>query len=65
MLICTNDGPTGVADDMGAGTGMSDPDLAEGGVVASHPGVVGGADLLPDLHGWNDPVATIVISRES
>jgi hypothetical protein len=59
-------GLTGVADDMGApGTGMSDPALAEGGVIAAHPGVIGGSDLLPDLHGWADPVATIVIARDS
>ena len=57
-------GLTGVVDDMGApGTGMSNPTLAEGGVVTSHPGVAGVADLLVGLHGWNDPVATIVIER--
>ena len=57
-------GLTGVADDMGApGTGMSDPALAEGGVVSSHPGIAGVADLLPGLHGWTDPVATVVIER--
>ncbi len=54
----------GVADDMRApGTGMSDPDLAEGGVITSHDGVLGIADLLTDVHGWTDPVATIVIER--
>ena len=57
-------GLTGVADDMGApGTGMSDPVLAEGGVITSHPGVAGVADLLADLHDWHDPVATVVIER--
>ncbi len=45
------------------GTGMSDPDLAEGGVITSHDGVLGIADLLTDVHGWTDPVATIVIER--
>ncbi|MEP6468227.1 MAG: spondin domain-containing protein [Chloroflexota bacterium] len=34
-----------------AGTGMSDPALAEGGVIHHHPGIEGGADLLPDVHG--------------
>lgn len=59
-------GLTGVEDDMGApGTGMSDPLLAEGGVIASHPGIDGVADLLPGLHGWTDPVATVVITRDS
>ena len=57
-------GLTEVMDDMGApGTGMSDPALAEGGVIASHPGIAGAADLLPGLHGWTDPVATVVIER--
>jgi hypothetical protein len=45
------------------GTGMSNPDLAEGGVITSHPGVLGVADLLTDVHDWNDPVATVVIER--
>ncbi len=57
-------GLTGVADDMGApGTGMSNPALAEGGVITAHPGILGVADLLPGLHGWTDPVATVVIER--
>lgn len=59
-------GLTGVEDDMGApGTGMSDLLLAEGGVIASHPGIDGVADLLVGLHGWTDPVATVVITRDS
>ena len=45
------------------GTGMSDPALAQGGVIAHHPGLVGGNDLLPGVHGWTDPVAKIVIER--
>lgn len=45
------------------GTGMSDPLLAEEGVVIPHAGIVGGADLLPEVHGWGDPVAKIVIER--
>ena len=45
------------------GTGMSNPALAEGGVIAPHPGILGGNDLLPDVHGWSDPVAKIVIER--
>jgi Putative cyclase/Spondin_N len=35
------------------GTGMSDPTLAEGGVIHQHDGIVGGADLLPEVHGWD------------
>jgi len=46
-----------------AGTGMSNPALAEGGVIVHHPGIQGGADLIPAVHGWTDPVAEIVIKR--
>ena len=96
MLICTNDGFTGIdsltleasgskgetgAYDAGteintedfadivppcqgltpvssddAGTGMTNPDLAEGGVVVSHPGVQGGRDLTA-THMWEGAVA--------
>ncbi len=48
-----------------AGTGISNPALAEGGVITSHGGVQGVADLLTDVHDWTDPVATIVITRDS
>ncbi len=107
MLICTNDGFTGLAsarlprrvgdtsdyelvaydagseintedlDDMVPpcgkitlglpdplpGTGVSDPTLAEGGVIGMHAGIVGGVDLDPMLHGWTNPVATVSITR--
>jgi Spondin_N len=48
-----------------AGTGMSNPTLAEGGVIHHHGGVVGGADLLPEVHGWdvNAPVAEVMVER--
>jgi Spondin_N len=45
------------------GTGVSDPALAEGGVITHHAGIRGGADLEPDLHGWEDPVASIEVER--
>ncbi len=45
------------------GTGMSDPSLAEGDVIRHHPGILGGDDLMPGLHGWTDPVAKITITR--
>ena len=45
------------------GTGMSNPALAENGVIRMHPGVSGGVDLIAGLHGWTDPVARISISR--
>lgn len=44
------------------GTGETNPALAEGGVIHHHPGIQGGADLLPDVHGWTDPVARITIT---
>jgi hypothetical protein len=45
------------------GTGMSNPALAEGGVIHHHPGIEGGADLLPAVHGWTDPVTLVTITR--
>jgi hypothetical protein len=35
----------------------------EGGVIMHHPGVQGGADLVPGVHGWEGPVARITIER--
>lgn len=105
MLICTNDGFTGVdsmelpasgsqsvetdAYDAGTemntedfadmvppcqelsgvssddeGTGESNADLAEGGVVAAHAGIQGGTDLTVADHGWTDPVAQITVAAE-
>jgi Spondin_N len=43
------------------GTGMSNPALAEGGVIHHHPGIAGGSDLIPAVHGWTDPVARITV----
>jgi hypothetical protein len=45
------------------GTGASDPSLLEGGVIHHHPGISGGADLVPTVHGWDDPVVRIRITR--
>ncbi len=47
------------------GTGMSNTALAEGGVIHHHAGIVGGADLVPAIHGWIDPVAEITVERVS
>jgi hypothetical protein len=47
------------------GTGTSDPALAEGGLIHHHPGIEGGADLLPQVHGWTDPVTLVTITRTS
>jgi hypothetical protein len=43
------------------GTGVSNPALAEGGVIAHHQGIKGGADLSPSVHGWTDPVAEVTV----
>jgi hypothetical protein len=45
------------------GTGASNPSLLEGGVIHHHPGISGGADLVPAVHGWDDPVVRIRITR--
>jgi hypothetical protein len=47
------------------GTGTSNPALAEGGVIHHHAGIVGGADLVPAIHGWTDPVAEVAVERVS
>jgi hypothetical protein len=48
-----------------AGEGVSNPALAEGGVISHHQGIRGGNDLLPEVHGWDtdEPVATITVTR--
>jgi hypothetical protein len=48
-----------------AGTGVSNPALAEGGVIHHHEGILGVDDLKPAIHGWTvtDPVARIEIER--
>lgn len=56
-------GPLTGVDSGGRGTGMSNPDLAEDGVVHHHGGIQGIADLIPALHDWSDPVARITIER--
>jgi hypothetical protein len=106
MLICTNDGFTGVdslrlPEDVGdretkrsdgydamtevnsedyadivppcqdligdssgeTGSAVSDPALAEGGVIEHHENIQGGNDLEPGLHGWDDLVARIRVER--
>ena len=55
-------GLIGVSSD-DAGTGMSNPMLAEDGIVIPHAGINGGVDLLPGVHNWSDPVTKIEIER--
>jgi hypothetical protein len=45
------------------GTGASNPALLEGGVIHHHPGIAGGVDLDPAVHGWDDPVVRVRITR--
>jgi len=45
------------------GTGMSDPALAEDGVVQHHEGIAGRSDLIPGVHGWGNPVAKLTVKR--
>lgn len=46
-----------------AGTAMSNPALAEGAVISHHPGIAGADDLIPEVHGWTDPVAEVTVTR--
>jgi hypothetical protein len=48
------------------GTTVSNPAIAEGGVIAHHDGIDArgvGADLTQSRHGWTDPVARIEVER--
>ena len=42
---------------------MSDPALAENGVVHHHDGIIGRSDLIPEVHGWMNPVAKFTVKR--
>lgn len=62
-------GPLTGVDSQGLGTETSDPALAEGGVIHHHGGVVGvdasEPALDPDVHDWDNPVATVTVERVS
>lgn len=45
------------------GTGESNPAIAEDGVIIPHPGIMGGEDLLENVHAWGNPVVKIDIVR--
>ena len=47
-----------------SGTGASNPDLAEGGVIVRHAGVKGGNDLVA-THMWEGAVARVTITAGS
>ena len=57
-------GLVGVSSD-DEGTGMSNPALAEGGVITMHAGIQGGTDLTVADHGWSGPVARITVAAAS
>lgn len=56
-------GPLTGQDSMGQGTGMSNPDLAENGVIHHHAGILGVGDLDPAINDWDNPVAIITVER--
>lgn len=45
------------------GTGATNPEIAEDGVVIPHPGIFGDDDLSQRAHGWDGPVVKIDIVR--
>ncbi len=45
------------------GSGTSDPALAEGRKIHRHRGIAGIDDLLPEVHGWSNPVVRIEVTR--
>ena len=61
-LVPPCQGLVGVSSD-DEGTGVSNPELAENGVIRPHAGVAGGDDLQVDPHGWTDPVARVTITK--
>lgn len=56
-------GPLTGQDNMGQGTGASDPALAENGVITHHPGILGVGDLDASINDWDNPVAKITVER--
>ena len=55
-------GAIGVTSD-DEGTGASNASIAEDGIVIPHPGIMGGEDLLKDVHAWGNPIVKIDIVR--
>ena len=63
-LVPPCQGLVGVTGDA-EGTGMSNPDLTEGGVVAPHMGIAGEADLDAMAHAVAESPALVVVERIS
>jgi len=55
-------GAIGISSD-DEGTGTSNPIIAEDGVVIPHLGIMGGEDLLENIHGLGNVVVKIDIVR--
>lgn len=51
-----------LGEDLG-GTGLTNPELAENGIISMHDGITDAGDLDPDVHGFTSPVGTIEITR--
>ncbi|MEN0064123.1 MAG: spondin domain-containing protein [Myxococcota bacterium] len=47
----------------GPGSGMSDPALAENGVIRRHRGIEGFGDLDPFVYDWRDPAVFVTVKR--
>lgn len=50
-------------DSAGQGTGASNPELAENGVITRHAFLTGNGDLDLGIHNWEDPAAMITVTR--
>lgn len=63
-LVPPCQGAIGVSSD-DEGTGESNPEIAEDGIVIPHPGITGDMDLQHRVHAWDGPVVKIDIVRAS
>jgi len=55
-------GAIGISSD-DEGIDVSNPAIAEDGIIIPHPGIMGGEDLLESVHAWGNPVVKIDIVR--
>ena len=62
-MVSPCQGAIGVSSGEDDGTGESNAVLAESGVIIPHAGIMGGEDLLSDVHGWQNPAVKIQIER--
>lgn len=45
------------------GTGESNPDIAEDGVITPHPGIEGTGNLPPSVYDWDEPAAVVQVEQ--